>query len=425
MNKKNNFYNTGIFLCLSLVSCVGNISNSNIQTKQDINQSQLKKFQVQTFYTDDIKYSKAITEGSPFSTTQFTANIDDNGVVGGQIIARNTINPRYDSKMHYYRIGREAGDTQDYIISYDFPSDSRLETCFYTDCGLKDIKYLGGNYFGKYWDQQQTGEKTAISQDGVNTSFTSKMIDINTISPDGRKYAEMKSYAQAVYVDLYNAIFPDFSPTRLIASNLPGMYGYSISKINDSRELVINFSKGNKSYPQGALKVNGIQLVVSSLASADYDDEELQMQVLSNDSQYIYGFAIDHSFSSPRLYALVLYKKGSGLKYLYNIPTGIQADIQLKQVTNDGDLYIASGNNSYIYSTLQNKYFNLDTIINYIGVGYINPRVEFSPNGKFMIITGYLEEGMPIKGKLITKIRFDEGLDIFLQQNITPLSISK
>lgn len=422
MKKTIRLCGLGMIISLSLSACVGASSDlQNTVTKNTLaHQSLSAKFQVQTFYTDDIKYSKAIYEGSPYSLVpQFTADIDDNGIIGGQIISRNTINPRYDSKMHYYRIGRESGDTQDYIISYDFPADSRLENCFYADCGLNSVRYLGGRYFSKYWDKTETGEKLAISLDGNNTNFND-MKNIDQFSSGGKYYSELKSVGDMLTVTLYDLSYPRLPIAQIIVSSMPGVSDSKITQTNDRKDIIINLNK-NRTYPQAAIKIDGTTRTVASIASADYDNEELQMQVLSNDSQYIYGFAIDHSFSTSKLYALVLYKQGAGLKYLYNIPSRIQADIKLQQVTNEGDLYITSGNNNYIYSTLQNKYFDMNAIINYIGVTYISPHVQFSSNGKFMIITGYLPEGMAIKGKLVTKVTFEEGLDQFLQQNINPV----
>lgn len=435
----------------SLTACVGNSKVNSNKPNDSITDTKIKYLTADGLdglskycYTHDNYYDPA---------DKVHVFINNDGVIGGDIMSQDTPDSK-DCTFHPYIwdnkefkvfsfVGSELSRCADLakcsVRVHGIGDQNNIIGTVYT-YGMEDISGYGifyhenQNYHaygrGKYGITSGTEPNLIFSQNLQNI-LSLKVIDHND-SHSSTEDLRLLNYN--ITTNLFSNAISNYDDDRF--------YNMLIQAINNNGIFLYNKRKTRSSADYFNTVVGDVNTKQIQILSKD--NISLEINTLSNNSQYAYGLALHYTEPhTPTTIVRLEPLNDNRLTEITDLPfTTDNSDIATIQALDDGVLLLSVSHYQenqlssklattieskifYLYSSESAKFYKFDDVLTalelskYIGKYNMttNP-VKFSPNGHYMVLD--IHNITP--AEIAVKVNFAEGLDKFLQANVKPIS---
>ena len=435
-------YNFLLILVLLFTACVG---KNNTKTKPNGNITDSKVKYLTADGLDILSKSCYTTNHYYDPTDKIHVFINDNGVIGGDIMSQDSPNSK-DCVFHPYIWDNKEFKTISFANS-ELSRCDEVSKCFLQVSGIGNNGYLLGNVFTFgiedmsgygifYYDGNlhayARGKYNIASEKPIVFSPNIEHILSLTYYPD--------SYGDHALLD-YNIYKNNFTS---IINHFHTDYDPQLQIINDDGYFLYT-NHGTNSYR--AITTVG-HVNDKSVATISDDQYSLEINTLSNNGEYSYGvtYVVNGSSINDKLFHTLLRLEplnNNKLTTITNLPFDTtNSSLVNIQVTNDGILLfsvdhyrkvqlketvssIIDNKNFYLYSSETGKFYKFDDVLTaldlskYIGrYNMTTAPIKFSPNGHYMVLDVHNIE----PNEIAVKVNFAEGIGKFLQENLTPIN---
>lgn len=437
----------GVCLLYNLTACVGTKSSGTHKPNDNITDSKIKY--LHSDQLDVLSKSCYTTSHYYDPTDKVHVFINDNGVIGGDIMSQDNPNSK-NCVFHPYIWDNKEFKTI-YFANSELSRCEDMSGCRVMVQGISNQNYNIGLIWSNY--SYSDGQFGIFYQDGskyyaygrskyhIDDSYEYKYGDL-IFSPNLEHILSLQYFYEYSVSDYnlldYNLFTNSFS-TAL--ATLHGTNNFFIYKqiINDNGDYVYllkNINNANKS--------QSIIGNTKTMHSTELQDQQyaLEINTLSNNSRYAYGSVRQYNNGEYATFKSLVKLEplnNNKLTTITSLPFDTtNSDLITVQVVNDGVLLLSIDHykniqpNSifpapidsrifYLYSSETNKFYKFDDVLTaldlskYIGrYNMMASPIKFSPNGHYMVLDIHSIE----QNEIAVKINFADGVDKFLQDNI-------